>query len=83
MMNNYWTGYGTSLVPGILAGWLSILLIPISLWSLFWMGWALWRAAKNDSKIWFVILLLVHTLGIIDIIYIFLISKKTAKKAKK
>lgn len=82
-MNNYLGGYGTGLLPGIIAGWMSILVIPLTLWSLFWMGWALWRAAKNDSKIWFIILLLVHTMGILDIIYIFLISKKAVKSGKK
>jgi hypothetical protein len=47
------------------------------------MGWALWRAAKEDSKVWFIVLLLVHTMGILDIIYIFLISKKSGIKWKK
>jgi hypothetical protein len=70
--------------PGIVAaGWLGAMLIPLTLWSLFWMGWALWRAAKNDSKVWFVVFLLVHTLGILDIIYIFFISKKTGRKGRK
>jgi hypothetical protein len=56
-------------------------------WSLFWMGLALWKAAKSDSKVWFVILLLVHTCGILDILYIFVFSKmngpKKVKSAKK
>ena len=82
MMNNYVGGYGSTFLPGFFAGWLSFLLIPITIWSLFWMGWALWKAAKADSKVWFIVLLLVHTMGILDIIYIFLISKKT-NKAKK
>jgi hypothetical protein len=83
-MYNYWNGYGNAFVPGMFAGWLSMFIIPVAIWSLFWMGWALWKAAKNDSKVWFVILLLVHTMGILDIIYIFLISKrKGAKKGRK
>ncbi|MCX6705313.1 MAG: DUF5652 family protein [Candidatus Woesebacteria bacterium] len=83
-MYNSWGVNPTNLLfPGILAGWLSVLLIPIAIWSVFWMGWALWRAAKADSKVWFIILLLVHTMGILDIIYIFLISKKSWKKAKR
>lgn len=82
-MYNYWNGYGNAFLPGILTGWLSVLIIPIAFWSLSWMGWALWRAAKDDNKIWFIILLLVHTMGILDIIYIFLISKKGEGKRKK
>jgi methionyl-tRNA synthetase len=83
MMNNYWGGLGSALLPGIVAGWMSVLLVPLTLWSLFWMGWALWKSARNDSKIWFLILLLVHTMGILDIIYIFLVSKKQVKSSKK
>lgn len=83
MMNNYWNGYGNSFFPGMVAGWFSFLLIPITVWSLFWMGWALWRAAKEDDKVWFIVLLLVHTMGILDIIYIFLVSKKANNKGKK
>jgi len=83
-MYNYWNGNPTApFFPVILASWLNVLIIPITLWSLFWMGWALWRAAKDGSKVWFIILLLVHTMGILDIIYIFLISKKSGKKGKK
>jgi len=83
-MYDYWNGNSANfLLPGFFAGWLSILLIPVALWSVFWMGWALWRAAKADSKVWFIILLLVHTMGILDIIYIFLISKKSGKKGRK
>jgi hypothetical protein len=82
-MNNYPAWLPGAALPGILAGWLGIFLIPVTLWSLFWMGWALWRAAKDDSKVWYVILLLVHTMGILDIIYIFLVSKKAQSKSRK
>ena len=82
-MQTYWNGYGNAFIPGMMAGWLSIFVIPIAIWSIFWMGWALWKAAKAGSKVWFILLLLVHTMGILDIIYIFLVSKKTAKKGRK
>jgi hypothetical protein len=82
-MHGYWNGYEEAFFPGLLAGWLSILIVPLALWSVFWMGWALWKAAKADSKVWFIALLLVHTMGILDIIYIFIISKKSDKKRKK
>lgn len=83
-MYSNWGLYPSNLLfPGILAGWLSVLLIPIAIWSVFWMGWGLWRAAKENSKVWFIILLLVHTVGILDIIYIFLISKKSGRKGRK
>jgi hypothetical protein len=53
-----------------------ILFIIIVLWSLPWKGVALWRAAKNGDKAWFIVLLLLNTVAILEIIYIFFFSKK-------
>lgn len=53
-----------------------IILIAISLWSLVWKGVALWKAARLHHKGWFVTLLIINTLGILEIIYIFFIAKK-------
>jgi hypothetical protein len=44
-------------------------------WSLVWKGFALWRAARNDGKPWFVVLLLVNTLGILEILYLFVFGR--------
>lgn len=48
------------------------------IWSFVWKGWALWIAARKGSKIWFVALLLINTLGILEILYIFVFSKQNA-----
>jgi len=53
--------------------WLAILAVA---WSLPWKGVALWRAAHNHDKRWFVVLLLVNTLAVLDILYIYIWSKK-------
>lgn len=45
------------------------LLIAV-LWMLPWKGWALWRAARNGQRIWFFVLMLVHTLGILEMVYL-------------
>ncbi len=52
------------------------------LWSLPWKGYALWRAARNSSPRWFVALLLVNTLAVLDILYIFVFSKQAKAKRK-
>ncbi|MBU4421763.1 hypothetical protein KKB41_02260 [Patescibacteria group bacterium] len=59
------------------------LLMLIALWTLPWKGVALWRAAKASQKAWFVILLIFNTLGILEILYIFLFSKKKKKEEDK
>lgn len=53
--------------------WALILLLA---WSLAWKGVALWKAARNNSKAWFVVLLVVNTVGLLDIIYILATGKK-------
>jgi len=52
------------------------LLIVVTIWSLFWKGLALWKAAQLSHKNWSIIILLINTLGILDIIYIRFISTK-------
>ena len=46
------------------------------IWTIPWKGVALWRAARRGEKIWFIVLLLVNTLAILEIIYIFIFSKR-------
>lgn len=58
----------TGLHPAILA--LAVL------WSLIWKGLALWRAAHLGQKYWFGIILVVNTLGILEIIYYLLVTNK-------
>lgn len=52
------------------------ILIFAAAWMLPWKGVALWRAARNRSVAWFIVLLIVNTLGILEIIYIFFFSKR-------
>mgnify|MGYP001558753821 CR=1 FL=1 len=59
-----------------------IILVIILIWSLIWKGFALWKAAKNNSPIWFVVLLVVNTIGILEILYLFVFSKGGKKKKK-
>jgi NADH:ubiquinone oxidoreductase subunit 6 (subunit J) len=39
-------------------------------------GIALWKAAQNGQKKWFVVLFLVNTAGILELLYIFVFSKR-------
>lgn len=52
------------------------LLAILIIWTLVWKGLALWRAARSGAKIWFVVLLVVNTIGLLDILYYFFIYKK-------
>ncbi len=73
-LNNQMVGmmigaFGTGLIT---------LIIVLSVISLILKGFALWRAARKTQKVWFVVMLIVNTLGILEIIYLL-----TAGKEKK
>lgn len=50
-------------------------LVLVLLWSLFWKGLALWHSAQRGQNWWFIILLIVNTIGILEIIYLFAVAK--------
>lgn len=56
---------------GFGAGFLFAMLV---IWSLVWKGLALWKSAREGSKIWFVVLIVVNTFGILDILYLYVFS---------
>ncbi len=51
-------------------------LIPVLIWEMVWKGIALWRAGRNNQIEWFVVLLLVNTIGILPIVYLTYFQKK-------
>ena len=62
------------------------LIITILVWVIIWKGFALWRAGRKNSPIWFVALMVINTLGLLEILYLFVFSKtggKTLSEKKK
>lgn len=53
---------------------LAVFLVLI-IWSFIWKGLALWKAARNNHMVWYIVLLIVNTVGILEIIYILGFSK--------
>jgi Family of unknown function (DUF5652) len=54
-------------------------IVIVAIWSLIWKGLALWKSAREGSKPWFVILLIVNTVGILEILYLYVFSKPNKK----
>jgi hypothetical protein len=50
------------------------------LWSFPWKAWALWLAARRGDLWWFLALLFLNTLAILDIIYIFVVARQKDTK---
>lgn len=44
-------------------------------WIVVWKGFALYKAARRGEKVWYVALLVLNTVGILEILYIFLFSR--------
>lgn len=55
---------------------ITVLLLLLVIWTLPWKAIALWKSARNKDKVWFVVLLLLNTLAILEILYIYVFSKK-------
>ena len=49
-------------------------------WTLIWKGIALWHSARNKQKGWFIVLLIVSTVGILEIIYLIFFKKGSVKQ---
>ncbi|KKH95415.1 hypothetical protein EO95_08780 [Methanosarcina sp. 1.H.T.1A.1] len=51
------------------------LILILALWELFWKGIALWKAARESQRYWFIAILILNTVGILPILYIFLFKE--------
>ena len=59
---------------------LAIGIVIVLIWSLVWKGIALWKSARKKQMIWFIVILVINTIGILEILYIFVFSKFGEKK---
>jgi len=74
-IGNLFTSIGSSYSIPINAN----IFLPLLIWSIFWKGWALWRAGRNNQLPWFIIILVLNTLGILEIIYLLAFQTKNKK----
>ncbi|HBM45694.1 MAG: hypothetical protein UT05_C0008G0051 [Parcubacteria group bacterium GW2011_GWF2_38_76] len=70
----YGSGYG------IIGQGLSIWIIAILAWTLYWKGRALWRAARLGHFEWFIAILVINTLGLLEIAYLYYFTKPEEDK---
>lgn len=75
---NGYVPWTSSFAPAWFTGVGGLLFVLLLIWSIAWKGLALWKSARAGSKIWFVVLLIVNTAGILEILYLYVFSKKHA-----
>jgi len=59
-----------------------LLFVFILAWSIAWKGFALWKAARLSHKKWFIIILIINSIGILEIIYLFFIARDYMVESK-
>lgn len=50
-------------------------MLVLMVWSLYWKWRSLWTAAEHGDKVWFTVLLIINSVGILDLVYIYLLAK--------
>ena len=60
----------------------NIAILVLAIWTIPWKIYAVWTAAKRDQKKWFVAILILNTVSILEIFYIFKIAKKSWAEVK-
>jgi len=60
-----------------------VLFVLIMAWVLYWKGMALWKAARKNHQAWFIVLLVLNTLGILEILYIYVFSERMKERVRK
>ena len=53
------------------------------IWCIVWKGLALWKAGTRKEKVWFIVLFLVNTVGILEIVYLMTRKQVPIKKQRK
>ena len=55
----------------------NIIILILALWTIPWKGYALWLAVKRNQTRWFIVMLILNTVSILEIFYVFKIAKKS------
>ncbi len=60
-----------------------ILIVVVAIWELIWKGIALWRAGRNNHLAWFIVILILNTVGILPLVYLIWFDKSSKKEVVK
>ena len=50
---------------------MNLLIIVLVVWDIYWRAHALWLSAKKSEKGWFIALLIINSLGVLPIYYLY------------
>lgn len=67
-MQNF-PAFNSPFTPGFMSIFIPLILV-VALWTIAIKGYALWTSARAGQNKWFIILLVINTLGILEIVYL-------------
>ena len=53
-----------------------LIVLLLLIWSTVWKGIALWKSGRRGQKVWFVVILIMNTVGILEIVYLLIYRNK-------
>lgn len=59
------------------------IIILLFIWDLYWRGIALWKAARNKDVRWFIALLIINSVGILPLLYLYVFGQSKKLQSKK
>ncbi len=65
----YFSQFAAQGTPAFLFPFLPIITILV-IWSLVMKGFALWHAARGNQKWWYIAMLVINTIGILELVYL-------------
>ncbi|MFA5744760.1 MAG: DUF5652 family protein [Candidatus Paceibacterota bacterium] len=71
-----YTPFYSPFTPEFMSIFIPIILVAV-LWTVILKGYALWHSARNSQKWWFIALLVINTMGILEIVYLIWFRNKT------
>ena len=51
-------------------------------WLFTWKGLALWKAARKNDMVWFIVLFVVNIFSVLEILYYFIFSERKKSPSK-
>lgn len=73
------TGFEQGTIFGIKIALFLFFLFVLIIWEAIWKGIGLWKSARNKQLKWFIAILVLNTVGILPIVYIYHFQKKKRK----
>jgi NADH:ubiquinone oxidoreductase subunit 3 (subunit A) len=61
------------------ASWFYPVIIILVIWDIIWKLVAMWYASRNNHLAWYIVLAIINSVGILPILYLFVIRKSVKK----